>query len=96
MKKLALAALFANICCLWPASAFATCRIHNDTKYDFKVESGNVSNQSVGAHTTTSIAAGKIKGKDEKNGKTIGGECKDGDELEVTDSGDDIPVLEHK
>ena len=77
------------------APAFASCRIHNETKWDFKVESGNTSNQSVGANTTTSIAAGKIKGKDEKAGKTISGSCKDGDELVVKDD-HDIPVLEQK
>jgi hypothetical protein len=73
-------------------AAWAGCRIHNDTKWEFKVESGNTSNQSVGAHTTTSIAAGKIKGVDAKAGKTISGSCKDGDSLEVKDEGG-IPVL---
>ena len=73
-------------------AAWAGCRIHNDTKWEFKVESGNTSNQSVGAHTTTSIAAGKIKGVDAKAGKTISGTCKDGDSLEVKDEGG-IPVL---
>ena len=74
------------------AAADAGCRIRNDTKWSFKVESGNTSNQSVGAHTTTSIAAGKIKGVDAKAGKTISGMCKDGDSLEVKDEGG-IPVL---
>lgn len=73
-------------------AAWASCRIHNDTKWSFKVESGNTSNQSVGAHTTTSIAAGKIKGVDAKAGKTISGTCKDGDSLEIKDEGG-IPVL---
>lgn len=77
------------------APAWASCRIHNDTGFDFKVESGNTSNQSVGAHTTTSIAAGTIKGKDEKAGKTISGSCKDGDELEVKDD-HGVPVLSKK
>jgi hypothetical protein len=77
------------------STASASCRIYNDTKWDFKIESGNTSNQSVGAHTTTSIAAGKIKGVDAKNGKTISGSCKDGDSLEVKDEGG-IPVLSVK
>jgi hypothetical protein len=73
-------------------AAWAGCRIHNDTKWDFKVESGNTSNQSVGPHTTTSIASGKIKGIDKKAGKTISGTCKDGDSLEIKDD-HGIPVL---
>jgi hypothetical protein len=76
-------------------AAYAGCRIHNDTKWAFKVESGNTSNQSVGAHTTTSIAAGKIKGVDAKSGKTISGSCKDGDSLVIKDD-KGIPVLSLK
>lgn len=64
------------------SSAYASCRIFNDTKYSFKVESGNTSNQSVGAHTHTSIAAGKIIAKGDQ-GKSFGGFCRDGDELVV-------------
>jgi hypothetical protein len=76
-------------------AAWAGCRIHNDTQWDFKVESGNTSNQSVGPHTTTSIASGKIKGIDKKSGKTISGTCKDGDSLEIKDD-HGIPVLSLK
>ncbi len=79
---------------LLPAAASASCRIRNETKWSFTVESGNVSNQSVGSNTTTSIASGKIKGKS-KDGKTISGSCKDGDELVIKDDGG-IPVLELK
>jgi hypothetical protein len=72
-------------------SAFAGCSIHNDTDWSFSVTSGNTSNQSVGSHSQTSIAPGKIVGKS-KEGKTIGGFCKDGDKLEITnDHG--VPVL---
>ena len=94
MKTLIAAAVFATSITAAHA-AWAGCRIHNDTKWDFKVESGNTSNQSVGAHTTTSIAAGKIKGVDEKSGKSISGSCKEGDSLEVKDEGG-IPVLSVK
>jgi hypothetical protein len=90
--KLALAAAFLSASLGSMAVSSASCRIHNDTGFDFKVESGNTSNQSVGAHTTTSIAAGKIIGKDEKSGKTISGSCKDGDSLEVKDD-HGVPVL---
>ncbi len=71
--------------------AVAGCAIHNDTKYAFMVTSGNTSNQSVGAHTQTSIAPGKIVGKS-KEGKTIGGFCKDGDRLEIRDE-QGTPIL---
>lgn len=80
MKILAAATLIAVTCLASAASA--SCRIHNDTKYSFKVESGNTSNQSVGAHTHTSIAAGKIIAKGDQ-GKSFGGHCKDGDSLVV-------------
>jgi hypothetical protein len=72
-------------------SAFANCRIHNDTNYSFTVESGNTSNQSVGAHTETSIAAGKIIGRS-KEGKTVSGFCKDGDHVEIKDD-HGVPIL---
>lgn len=75
-----------------PASALATCRINNDTKWDFTIESGNTSNQRVGPRTTTSIAPGKIRGKS-KDGKTVGGSCKSGDKLKISDD-DGVPVLE--
>ena len=87
--------LLAFAITLVPVAVHASCRIHNDTGWDFKVESGNTSNQGVGAHTTTSIAAGKIKGVDSKSGKTISGSCKDGDNLEVKDD-HGIPVLSLK
>jgi hypothetical protein len=73
------------------ANASASCRIHNDTSYSFTVESGNTSNQSVGSHTTTSIAAGRIVGRS-KDGKSISGSCKDNDQLEVTDD-HGVPVM---
>jgi len=73
------------------ADARASCRISNETGYSFTVASGNTSNQSVGAHTTTTIAPGTIVGKS-KEGKTFGGSCKDGDNLVVKeDKG--VPIL---
>jgi len=76
------------------ADAYAGCRIANETKWSFTVESGNTSNQRVGSHTTTSIAAGKIIGKSD-DGKSISGSCKDGDSLVVKEE-QGIPVLQHK
>jgi hypothetical protein len=74
--------------------ASATCAIHNDTKWDFVVESGNTSNQHVGGHTQTSIAAGKVIGKS-KDGKTFSASCKDGDKLELSDD-HGVPVVAFK
>lgn len=91
---LVVAAVLSTILAL-AVPASASCRISNRTKWSFKVASGNTSNQHVGSHTTTSIASGRIKGVDAKNGKTIGGSCKDGDELEIIDD-EGIPVLVHK
>jgi hypothetical protein len=72
-------------------AALASCRVHNDTNYSFTVESGNTSNQSVGSHTETSIAPGKIIGRS-KEGKTVSGFCKDGDRLEIKDD-HGVPIL---
>ena len=94
MKLLVASAVFV-VTTVAAHTALASCRIHNDTGWDFKVESGNTSNQSVSSHSTTSIASGKIKGKDEKTGKTISGSCKDGDTLIIKDEGG-IPVLSLK
>lgn len=76
--------LFAFVAAALPVSAWAGCGIHNDTGYSFKIESGNVSNQSVGAHTTTSIAAGTIIAKT-SDGKTVTGACKEGDKIEIVE-----------
>jgi hypothetical protein len=65
-------------------NAWASCRIHNDTGVSFTVESGNTSNQSVGSHTTTSIAAGRIIAKGDK-GQSVGGSCKDGDSVKIVE-----------
>jgi hypothetical protein len=75
--------------CTVTAAAFATpalasCRIHNETNYSFTVESGNTSNQSVGSHTTTSIAAGRVIAKS-KEGKSFGGSCRDGESVKVVE-----------
>ena len=71
--------------------AAASCRVSNETGYSFTVSSGNVSNQRVGAHTTTTIAAGKIQGKSAE-GKTISGQCKDGSDLVIQEK-NGVPLL---
>jgi len=89
---LCLAFLFGLL--LSASNATAGCSIHNDTNWSFVVTSGNTSNQMVGSHSQTSIASGKVVGKS-KEGKTIGGFCKDGDKLEITDD-HGVPVLMSK
>jgi hypothetical protein len=71
--------------------AAASCRVSNETGYSFTVSSGNVSNQRVGAHTTTTIAAGKVQGKS-PDGKTISGQCKDGGDLVIQEK-NGVPLL---
>lgn len=83
MKWMSLVVLGALMVAL-TVPAFARCRIKNETKYSFKVESGNVSNQSVGAHTTTSIASGKIRAVS-SDGKSVGGSCSDGDTIKIVE-----------
>jgi len=82
MRSRFLAFVLGGLVVMAAAEAAASCRISNETNYSFTVTSGNTSNQSVGAHTTTSIASGKVLGQS-KEGKTIGGFCKDGDQLVV-------------
>ena len=62
------------------------CDIFNDTGTSFTIESGNVSNQRVGAHTHTSIASGKIIAKSD-DGKGVGGSCNDGDKIKIVADG---------
>jgi hypothetical protein len=71
--------------------AAASCRVTNETGYSFTVASGNVSNQRVGAHTTTTIDAGKIQGKSPE-GKTISGSCRDGSDLVIQEK-NGVPLL---
>lgn len=92
MRKAAVVGLLSALSTLATAgSALAGCEIHNDTPWAFVVTSGNTSNQSVGSHTQTAIAAGKIVGKS-KDGKTFGGFCKDGDKLEIKNE-KGVPIL---
>ena len=94
MKTLSLTVITILVSSMFSSTAFATCRIKNETKWSFTIESGNVSNQRVGSNTTTSIASGKVKGKSD-DGKTISASCKDGDTLVIKDERG-IPVIEIK
>ncbi len=76
------AALTASIVLGLAAAASANCRIHNDTGVSFTIQSGNVSNQRVGGHTTTSIDDGRIVAEGD-DGRTVGGMCEDGGSVEI-------------
>ena len=78
--------LLAAAVALSAAPAFARCNIHNDSGESFTITSGNVSNQRIGSHTTSSIAAGTIAAKAD-SGKSVGGSCKDGDSVEIKEQG---------
>jgi len=71
--------------------AAASCRVTNETAYSFTVASGNVSNQKVRGHSTTTIEAGKIQGRSDE-GKTISGSCKDGSDLVILEK-NGVPLL---
>jgi hypothetical protein len=69
----------------------ASCRITNQTGYDFVIASGNVGDQRVKAHGITTIAPGKVLGKTDE-GRTISGVCKDGGDLVIKEQ-DGVPRL---
>jgi len=84
-------AVFAGVA----SPAWARCRITNETKYSFTVESGNTSNQRIGAHTSTSIDSGKIIAKSD-DGKGVGGSCRDGDEIVIREEKGVLMILPKK
>jgi hypothetical protein len=86
-----MAMVVAGLLAAGATKAAASCRVTNQTKYAFTVASGNVSNQRVGANTTTTIAAGKIQGKSAE-GRTISGTCKDGGDLVIQEK-NGVPLL---
>jgi hypothetical protein len=86
-----IALLVTGLLAICGSRALASCRVANDTKFAFTVSSGNTSNQRVGPHTTTTIAAGKIQGKSD-DGRTISGMCKDGGDLVIQEK-NGVPLL---
>ena len=72
--------------------AFAVCSIHNDTGEQLTIQSGNVSNQRVGSHTSTSINAGAIVMKSD-SGLAATGSCKDGSSIEVELKGGALVIV---
>lgn len=89
IQKLTAAAAVAAA--LVAAPALANCRISNETGTSFTVASGNTTNQTVGRHTTTSIAAGTIIAKGD-NGKTVSGSCRDGEQMKIVEKSG-VPVI---
>jgi hypothetical protein len=82
MSRTALASLVA-LSLSAAGTARASCHIHNDTGFSFTVESSNTSNQRVGAHTTTTIAPGKVIAKSDDGKASFGGMCTEGMSVEV-------------
>jgi hypothetical protein len=82
---------FGSIVALGVRPAAASCLVKNETGYAFTVASGNVPNQRVGAHATTTIAPGKVQGRTEE-GKTISGICRDGSNLLIKEK-NGVPLL---
>ena len=72
--------------------ALARCTIHNETEHSFTLESGNVGNQRVGAHTTTSIASGDIHGESD-DGKRVAGMCRDGGSVRMIDDHGQVRIV---
>ena len=72
--------------------AEASCVVTNETGLDFVVSSGNKADQKVGAHSTTTIDAGKISGKSPE-GRTISGSCRDGERMVVVEK-NGVPLLQ--
>lgn len=85
MKHLLLSVLVLGTTFGAIGAAEANCRIKNETKWSFTVESGNVSNQRVGSNTSTTIADGTIKAKADKGGPSVSGSCKNGDSIKIID-----------
>lgn len=82
LARHALAALVLLLCVGAADVASARCRVRNTTRVSFTIESGNTSNQRVGANTTTSIDDGRIVARGD-DGRTVGGSCEAGDEIEI-------------
>ena len=81
----------SGVLTLGVSNAAASCRIANQSEYSFVVSSGNVGNQRVNAHATTTIAAGKVAGKSPE-GRTVSGACKDGGDLVIKEK-NGVPLL---
>jgi hypothetical protein len=75
-------------------TATASCLVKNETGFSFVVSSGNVSDQKVNPHATTTIEAGKVSGKSPE-GRTIAGTCKDGSSLVIIEQ-NGVPLLKPK
>jgi hypothetical protein len=90
-RWLSLAAFTSGLLLAGTQGALASCRITNQTGYDFVVASGNVGDQRVKAHGTTTIAPGKVLGKTDE-GRTISGVCKDGGDLVIKEQ-NGVPLL---
>ena len=88
------ACLIGSTLALSAGVAAASCRVANETNYRFTVSSGNVANQRIGPHVTTTIAPGHIQGRSDE-GKTISGICKDGGDMVIREK-NGVPLLQNR
>ncbi len=82
------------------APAVADCRIYNETRYSFEVDSGDAYRQALGPHQESQFARGHMTASGEDDAghtATFGGFCGDGDRYVVRvvrgSRGEWIPVL---
>jgi hypothetical protein len=94
MTRMTLCLLIGGALSLPATPAWASCRISNQTKYAFTVDSGNIASQRIGANAITTVAAGKIQGKSPE-GKTISGSCKDGGDMVIMEK-NGVPLLQSR
>jgi hypothetical protein len=94
MARMTLCLLVGGTLTLGAIPAAASCRIANETRYAFTVDSGNVASQRIGSNAITTVAAGKIQGKSPE-GKTISGSCKDGGDMVIKEK-NGVPQLQSR
>ncbi len=76
---------------LMAGSALADCTIKNDTKFDFSVTAGNVSNRSFGSNHVEQFPKGAISGTS-KDGKSFSATCAGSEHLIVKEDGGAVVV----
>ncbi len=72
--KLTVSSLALAAATLSAMPAFADCTVKNDTKYNFDVTYGNVSNHSFGSNHVEKFPKGSVSGKS-KDGKSFSLSC---------------------
>ncbi len=84
MNRTLAALAFAAAC--FAAPALADCTVKNDTKFDFVVTYGNVSNHSFGSNHIEQFPKGSVSGKS-KDGKSFSLSCGGSESWNVAEKG---------